>query len=90
MRGRPKGSKNKPKVAPAADTAAAVATPPKPAVSTDKDFDQLQTVPPKRSRYSSMEEIQNLCGIDERQQTVLNRNRFSNPCCSFFRYRYGF
>ena len=54
MRGRPKGSKNKPKVAPAADTAAAVATPPKPAVSTDKDFDQLQTVPPKRSRYGTL------------------------------------
>ncbi len=52
MRGRPKGSKNKPKVPGAETTAAApkavVAPPPK---FTDKDFDQLKTAEKKRTRY---------------------------------------
>jgi hypothetical protein len=47
MRGRPKGSKNKPKV-PEAVVAPKAAPPP--VKSTDKDFDQLQTVDNKRSR----------------------------------------
>lgn len=49
MRGRPKGSKNKPKV-----VANSEATPaPRPAPATDQDFDQLQTLPAKRSRESA-------------------------------------
>jgi hypothetical protein len=57
MRGRPKGSKNKPKVPGAGTTAAApkalVAPPPK---FTDKDFDQLKTAEKKRTRYCRKKE----------------------------------
>ncbi len=57
MRGRPKGSKNKPKVPGAETTAAApkavVAPPPK---FTDKDFDQLKTAEKKRTRYCRKKE----------------------------------
>ncbi len=52
MRGRPKGSKNKPKVPDAGTTAAAPkAVVPPPPKFTDKDFDQLKTAEKKRTRY---------------------------------------
>jgi hypothetical protein len=52
MRGRPKGSKNKPKVPGAEATAAAPkAVVPPPPKFTDKDFDQLKTAEKKRTRY---------------------------------------
>ena len=52
MRGRPKGSKNKPKVPGAETTAAAPkAVVPPPPKFTDKDFDQLKTAEKKRTRY---------------------------------------
>ena len=48
MRGRPKGSKNKPKVPGAVE--ATKPTPAPPPKSTDKEFDQLKTVENKRTR----------------------------------------